>query len=67
MQDLPAYPNRVVARLVTDSPTPYVLVTDMLGELHAALPPGLMRSGRQPADPPAVVEIWFAQGSNQSH
>jgi hypothetical protein len=66
MQDLPDYPDRVVARLVTVSPTPYVLVADTLGELHAALPPGLIRSERQPADPPEVVEIWFAQEANQS-
>ena len=66
MQDLPDYPDRIVARLVTDAPTPYVLVADTLGELHATLPPGLIRSGRQPADPPEVVEIWFAQEANQS-
>jgi hypothetical protein len=27
---------------------------------QAQLPPGLVRSERQPVDPPEVVEIWFA-------
>jgi hypothetical protein len=30
-----------------------------LGEIHAELPPRLIRTGRQPAAP-EVVEIWFA-------
>ena len=59
-RDPPAYTDKVVARLVTDAPTPYVLIGDTLGELHAALPPGLVHSDRQPADPPDVVEVWFA-------
>jgi hypothetical protein len=33
---------------------------DTLAEIHAALPPNLVRSDRQPANPPKVVEIWFA-------
>ena len=53
------YPGKVVARLVTEAPTPYVLVADTLAKLHARLPAGLARVGRQPADPPEVVEIWF--------
>jgi hypothetical protein len=36
-----------------------VLVADTLAEIHAQLPPRLVRAGRQPADPPEVVEIWF--------
>jgi len=60
-RDPPEYPDKVVARLVTDAPSPYVLVADTLGEIHAALPPNLVRSNRQPANPPEVVEIWFAQ------
>ena len=58
-QDPPEYPDRVVARLVTETPSPYVLVADTLAGIHAQLPPGLARSDRQPADPPEVVEIWF--------
>jgi hypothetical protein len=38
----------------------YVLIGDALAEIHAALPPGLERTERQPAEPPAMVEIWFA-------
>ena len=38
-----AYPDQFVARLVTDAITPYVLLADTLGELHAQLPPGLER------------------------
>ena len=59
MRDPPEYPDRVVARLVTETPSPYVLVADTLAEIHAQLPAALARSERQPADPPEVVEIWF--------
>jgi hypothetical protein len=45
--------------LVTDSPTPYVLMAESLAELQAQLPSGLVRVERQPADLPEVVEIWF--------
>ena len=55
-----AYPGQFVARLVTDALTPYVLLAETLGELHAQLPPGLERSDRQSADPPEMLEIWFA-------
>jgi hypothetical protein len=54
-----AYPGQFVARLVTDAITPYVLLADTLGELHAKLPPGLVRSDHQPAGPGVVMEIWF--------
>jgi hypothetical protein len=59
MQDLPEYPGALVARLVTDTPTPYVLIAQSLSEIQASLPPGLARSERQPVDPPEVVEVWF--------
>jgi hypothetical protein len=51
--------NKIIARLVTDRPTPYVLMAESLAELQARLPPGLERVERQPADLPEVVEIWF--------
>jgi hypothetical protein len=60
MRDPPDYPDKFVARLVTDLPSPYLLMADSLGEIHAALPPGLVRTDRQPVNPPEVVEIWFA-------
>jgi hypothetical protein len=56
----PPEPGFFVARLVTDAPTPYVLRSDTLAGLHAQLPPGLVRSKRQPSEPPDLVEIWFA-------
>jgi hypothetical protein len=59
MQDQPDYPDEMIARLVTDAPTPYVLRGHTLAEVQAQLPPGLERTERQPADPPEVVEIWF--------
>jgi hypothetical protein len=31
-----------------------------LAGIRNLLPPGLVRAERQPADPPEVVEIWFA-------
>ena len=58
-QDEAAYPGQYAARLVTDNVTPYLLLADTLGELHAKLPPGLERSDHQPADPGVVVEVWF--------
>jgi hypothetical protein len=59
LQDLPEYPGALVARLVTDAPTPYILLGHTLAEMHASLPPGLARSERQPSDQPEVVEVWF--------
>jgi hypothetical protein len=58
-QDPHEYPDMVVARLVTGTPSPYVLVADTLAEIHAQLPAGLARAERPPADPPEVVEIWI--------
>jgi hypothetical protein len=60
MRDTPEYPDKVVARLVTDVPSPYLLMSDTLAEIHAKLPLPLARKARQPVDPPAVVEIWVA-------
>jgi hypothetical protein len=59
MRNQPEYPGEFVARLVTNAPTPYVLLADTLAGLQAQLPTDLVRSDRQPADPPKVVEIWF--------
>ena len=59
--DLPAYPERFAARLATNGPSPYLLLADTLASIRELLPSGLMRSERQPADPPEVVEIWFAE------
>ena len=57
MRDPPAYPDKVIARLVTEGSSPYLLVADTLAEIHAQLPPRLARTERQPVDPPKVVEI----------
>jgi len=54
-------PGQFTARLVTEAPTVYVLRADTLAELHDQLPPGVERSDRQIADPPDLVEIWFAE------
>jgi hypothetical protein len=59
MRGLPEYPGSLVARLVTETPTPYILLGHTLAEVQAQLPPGLERSDRQPADLPEVVEAWF--------
>jgi hypothetical protein len=58
-QDEGTYRGQFVARLVTDAPTPYVLLADTLAGLHAQLPSSMGWSDRQPADPPEVLEIWF--------
>ena len=59
------YPGKVIARLVTWKPTPYVLMADTVAELQAQLPAGLVRSNRQPSDPPDVLEIWFPAQQNE--
>jgi len=61
MKDPPDYPGKFSARLVTNVPSPYVLVADTLAEIHAWLPPLLERSDRQPGDLPEVIEIWFSR------
>jgi hypothetical protein len=58
MDDWVAYPGKLMARLVTADPTPYVMLADTLDEMRAALPPGMYRSDRTPADPVGLVEIW---------
>jgi hypothetical protein len=58
--DLPACPERYAARLVTSTASPYLLLADTLAGVREMLPPGLVWSGRQPGDPPDMVEIWFA-------
>ena len=60
--DLPAYPGRYAARLLTSSqsPCPYLLLADTLAGIQEMLPAGLVRSERMPVDPPGVIEIWFA-------
>ncbi|MBV9117642.1 MAG: hypothetical protein JOY63_09800 [Acetobacteraceae bacterium] len=60
VRDPPEYPDKVTARLVSEGPSPYLLVADTLAEIHAQLPPHLVRTERQPVDPPEVVEIWFS-------
>jgi hypothetical protein len=47
---------------VTDAITSYVLLAGTLGELHAKLPPDLVRSDHQPADPGVVVEVLVSVG-----
>jgi hypothetical protein len=60
MRDPPEYPDKFTARLVSGTASPYVLVAHALAEVQEQLPPGLVRSERQPVDPPEVVEVWFA-------
>jgi hypothetical protein len=57
--DLPAYPERYAARLVTSgqAPSSYLLLADTLAGIQEMLPPGLVRSERQSGDPSEVVEI----------
>jgi hypothetical protein len=61
MKDQPDYPGKIVARLATSAPTIYIMLADTLDELRAMLPAGLVRSARERADPPEVVEIWFSE------
>ena len=61
MFDLPAYPERYAARLVTSGnpPFPYLLLADTLASIREILPPGLERSERHAGDPPEIVEMWL--------
>ena len=61
MRDPPDHPGKVVARLVTATASPYVLIGETLADVQAALPAGLKHADRTPADVPDVVEIWFAE------
>jgi hypothetical protein len=62
MRDLPEYADQFVARLVTDTPSPYLLIADTLGQLHAQLPIGLeIRLEPAPTDPAEVMEIWISR------
>jgi hypothetical protein len=58
MDDWVAYPGKLMARLATMETTPYVMLADTLDEMRAALPPGMHRSDRTPADPVGLVELW---------
>lgn len=59
MKAQPDYPGKVIARLSAGTPTPYLMVADTVAEIHAWLPPGLVRWDRRPIDPPGVLEIWL--------
>ena len=61
LEDPPDYPGKLIARLLTDKPTSYVLVADSHKALQVQLPRGLVRSDRQLADLPELVEIWFTK------
>jgi hypothetical protein len=61
LRDTVDYPGELVARLVTDTLTPYVLRAGTLAEIRAQLPPSLKRAERQPSDPPEVVEVWLPE------
>jgi hypothetical protein len=58
--DVRHQPGRYVAHLLAGEPSPYVLVADSLDDLHALLPPGLIRLPGLPPDQPEIVELWFA-------
>jgi hypothetical protein len=59
IRDPPDYPDKFIARLATTGPLPYVLIGETLAAVQEQLPPGLVRSERQPVNPPEVVELWF--------
>jgi hypothetical protein len=55
-------PGKFVARPFSSKlggPFGFAIVADSLDKCRAALPWGLTRQPRNPADDPVVVEIWF--------
>jgi hypothetical protein len=58
-EDEPDHPGVLVARLITEAATLYVLTAATLPELRAMLPPGLERSERQPTDLEEAMEVWL--------
>jgi hypothetical protein len=56
------HPGKLVARLIVEQPTGYVLTANTLAEMYAKLPWGLTHSDRRPGDPPEVIEVWFDGG-----
>jgi hypothetical protein len=56
-EDGPGLPGVLLARLITDRATPYVLIASSLEDLRAKLPPRLVRRDSQPAGSPAVMEV----------
>ena len=61
MRDPPEYPDKFTARLVTEVPTPYLLVANTLAEIHGQLPRNLERSDHVPTFATDVVEIWYSR------
>jgi hypothetical protein len=60
MREAPENPEQVIARPATKQLSPYVLLrANTMAGAQEHLPPRLVRSERQPADPLEVVEIWF--------
>lgn len=57
------HPDHYVARMFVTLPAPVAthvaIVADTLEELRQALPAGLLRLERQPADEPQIVEVWI--------
>ncbi len=61
MTDQPDYPGKVVARLVSEQPTPYVLVADDVHSLRTRLPPGLAHAPRLPNNRHDLAEVWYVR------
>ena len=55
MRDPPDYPDKIIARLVTDRPTPCVLMAESLAELQAQLPSGW---SERDASRPTCRRLW---------
>lgn len=58
------YPDNYVARLWTTGlgvprPSPYIALKDTLGEIRAAVPPGMVRLDSDVRDDPVIVETWI--------
>jgi hypothetical protein len=64
-EDGPDLAGVLIARLIADHPTQYVLLAASLEDLRTKLPPGLARTDRLPADPADVVEVWVDQAQRR--
>ena len=60
MPDQDQIVDAIMARAIqADAARTHLLLALIVMQEEPPMPPGLVQSDRQPADPPEVVELWF--------